>query len=161
VSASDGIATGSQSFTWTVAHITIVNPGNQSNAVGDAVWLPINATDNDGGPLSYSATGLPTGLSINSTTGEISGTIATGAQTGSPYTVTLTATHGTANASTSFTWTVAQVLLVNPGNQSSAVGDDVLLPINATDNDGGPLTYSAAALPTGLTINSSTGDIKG
>ena len=48
--------------------------------------------DADG--LTYSASGLPTGLSINSGTGLISGTIGNQAADGSPYTVTVSASDG-------------------------------------------------------------------
>jgi hypothetical protein len=53
---------------------TVTNPGNQSNAQGDAVALSITASD-PAGPLSYTATGLPPGLTINNSTGVIYGTI--------------------------------------------------------------------------------------
>lgn len=46
--------------------VTVANPGSQSGTVGTAASLQISATDSVGGTLSYSATGLPTGLSINS-----------------------------------------------------------------------------------------------
>ena len=52
--------------------------------------------------ISYSATGLPSGLTINSSTGVISGTIAVGADTGSPHAVTvipLTAPSGAGSKS--------------------------------------------------------------
>lgn len=55
--------------------VTVTNPGNQSTQVNTAVSLQIKATDSDAGQsLTYSATGLPAGLSINSSTGLISGT---------------------------------------------------------------------------------------
>ena len=54
---------------------TVASPGNQNTLVGTAVSLQIHASDSASGQtLSYSATGLPAGLSINSTTGLISGT---------------------------------------------------------------------------------------
>ncbi|MFJ9446964.1 putative Ig domain-containing protein [Kitasatospora sp. NPDC101235] len=83
--------------------VTVTNPGNQSGTVGTAASLQINATDSaTGQTLSYSATGLPAGLSINSSTGLISGT-PTAAGTSS---VTVTATDSTGAAgNTSFTWT--------------------------------------------------------
>src|SRR6185312_12221720 len=73
VSASDGMATSSQSFTWTVNYVSLQNPGDQSNLDGDVVSLPLTASDASNGTLSYSATGLPPGLSISSTTGLIYG----------------------------------------------------------------------------------------
>jgi hypothetical protein len=69
--------------------------------------------------LSYSATGLPAGLSINSSSGLISGTPTTAGS--SSVTVKATDTTG-ASGSASFTWTVnsssgctARQLLGNPG----------------------------------------------
>jgi serine protease len=83
--------------------VTVTNPGAQTGTVGTAASLQIQASDSASGQtLSYSATGLPAGLSINSSTGLVSGT-PTAAGTSS---VTVTATDGTgASGSTSFTWT--------------------------------------------------------
>ncbi|MGA5821724.1 putative Ig domain-containing protein [Kitasatospora sp. NPDC094028] len=83
--------------------VTVTNPGNQTGTVGTAASLQISASDSASGQtLTYSATGLPAGLSINSSTGLISGT-PTAAATSS-VTVTATDTTGAAG-STSFTWT--------------------------------------------------------
>ena len=52
--------------------------------------------------------------------------------------------------------------MTNPGNQTSTVGTAASLQIKATDSAAGQtLTYSAAGLPTGLAISSSTGLISG
>ena len=84
--------------------VTVTNPGNQSGGVGDSVSLPIQASDATGATLSYSATGLPAGLSIDPSTGVISGTTTTPSST--TVTVTVTdADHATGSAS--FSWTVA------------------------------------------------------
>ncbi|MEV7122118.1 putative Ig domain-containing protein [Kitasatospora griseola] len=85
--------------------VTVTNPGSQSGTVGTAASLQIRATDSASGQtLTYAATGLPAGLSINSSTGLISGT-PTAAGTSS-VTVTATDTTGAAG-STSFGWTEA------------------------------------------------------
>src|ERR1700753_198681 len=85
--------------------VTVTGPGNQSSTVGTAASLQVKAADSGAGQtLSYSAPGLPAGLSINSTTGLISGT-PTAAGTSN---VTVTARDGTgATGSASFTWTVS------------------------------------------------------
>jgi endo-1,4-beta-xylanase len=83
--------------------VTVTDPGNQSGTVGTAVSKQISASDSGGAALTYSATGLPAGLSINSS-GLISGT-PTSAGTS---TVTVTAQDSTgASGSTTFTWTVS------------------------------------------------------
>ncbi|PYC80855.1 hypothetical protein C7C46_11965 [Streptomyces tateyamensis] len=83
--------------------VTVNSPGNQSTTTGGSVSLQISASDSASGQtLTYSATGLPTGLSI-STSGLISGT----ASTAGPYNVTVTAKDPTgATGSTTFSWTV-------------------------------------------------------
>ncbi len=85
--------------------VTVTNPGNQTGTVGTAASLQIRATDSGTGQtLTYSATGLPAGLSVNSSSGLISGT-PTAAATSN---VTVTATDGTgASGSASFTWTIS------------------------------------------------------
>jgi serine protease len=105
--------------------VTVTNPGNQTSTVGTAVSLQMQATDSASGQtLTYSATGLPAGLSINTSTGLISGTPTT-AQTTS---VTVTAKDSTgASGSASFSWTVnsasgctAAQLLGNPGFETGS-----------------------------------------
>jgi Putative Ig domain len=103
--------------------VTVTNPGNQTGTVGTPVSLQIQATDSASGQtLTYSATGLPAGLSINSSSGLISGTPTTAGT--SNVTVTATDTTG-ATGSASFTWAISssssctpQQLLGNPGFES-------------------------------------------
>jgi len=84
--------------------VTVTNPGTQTWTVGTAASLQIAASDSGSGQtLTYSATGLPAGLSINSSTGLISGT-ATATGTGSA-TVTVKDTTGASGAAT-FSWTL-------------------------------------------------------
>lgn len=84
--------------------VTVTSPGNQTGTVGTAASLQITATDSSSSAkLTYSATGLPPGMTIASATGLISGT----PTTAGTYHVTATATDDTsATGSTSFTWTV-------------------------------------------------------
>jgi O-glycosyl hydrolase len=85
--------------------VTVTNPGSQTGTVGAAASLQVHASDSGTGQtLSYSATGLPAGLSIAPGTGLISGTPTT-AGTSS---VTVTATDGTgASGSATFNWTIS------------------------------------------------------
>jgi Zn-dependent metalloprotease len=85
--------------------VTVNNPGSQTGTVGTAKSLQLTATDSASGQtFTWSATGLPAGLSINSSTGLISGT----PTTAGTYTTTATARDTTgATGSASFTFTVS------------------------------------------------------
>ena len=105
--------------------VSVTNPGSQSGTVGAAIsTLQIKATDSAGKALTYSATGLPAGLSISGS-GAITGTPTTAGTS----TVTVTASSGTASGSAQFTWTVAPSggggctaaqLLGNPGFETGS-----------------------------------------
>ena len=86
----------------------VTDPGSQISAEGDAISLQITATDVDGPALVYSALNLPEGLSIDSDTGLISGTISYHAAAGSPYSASVTVTDGTTPVTVYFTWTITQ-----------------------------------------------------
>ncbi len=106
--------------------VTVTNPGSKSTQVNTAASLQISASDSASGQtLTYSATGLPTGLSINSSTGLISGT----PTVAGTYSVNVSV-HDTTGAtgSAAFTWTVtsgsggctASQLLGNPGFETGS-----------------------------------------
>ncbi|GHF59572.1 hypothetical protein GCM10018790_41860 [Kitasatospora xanthocidica] len=85
--------------------VTVTGPGDQTSAVDAAVSLRITASDSAGRALTYTATGLPAGLAIDSS----------GLITGKPTapgssTVRVTASSGTATGSVSFTWAVTTPL---------------------------------------------------
>ena len=67
-----------------------------------AVNLALTASDADGEALTFSATGLPGGLAINSSTGLITGTPTAAGN----YNVTVTARDALASASQNFTWSL-------------------------------------------------------
>jgi hypothetical protein len=159
-------------FQWTVINtnrrVDVINPGDQSDAEGDAISLQMIGTDPDGDGITWSATGLPPGLSIGSVSGVISGVVQYDAAAGSPYTVTVTGNdNGTPVKFTDvqFTWTVAntnrQPVLVSPGNQSDAEGDAVSLAVSGSDPDGNGLTWTATGLPGGVSIDSLSGTVSG
>jgi putative Ig domain-containing protein/fibronectin type III domain protein len=81
---------------------TLANPGNQSSAVGQSVSLQLQGSDPEGQPVSYSATGLPAGLSLMSSTGYIAGA---GTTAGS-FSVTAKVSDGVLTTSQVFTWTI-------------------------------------------------------
>jgi hypothetical protein len=83
--------------------VTVTNPGSQTATIGTAVSQQISATDSAAGQtLTFSATGLPTGLSISSA-GLITGTPTTAGSSS----VTVTARDATgATGTAAFSWTV-------------------------------------------------------
>ncbi|MET8100927.1 M4 family metallopeptidase [Streptomyces sp. NPDC005236] len=121
-----GIAVGSH-VTPPTSGVTVTNPGSQSSTVGTAVSLQVSASSTNSGSLTYAASGLPTGLSISSSTGAITGT----PTTAGTYSTTVTVTDSTgATGTATFTWTVSTSggggtctsaqLLGNPGFESGS-----------------------------------------
>jgi mono/diheme cytochrome c family protein/regulation of enolase protein 1 (concanavalin A-like superfamily) len=99
---------------------TITAIGNRSTVRGQSVSLQVQASDPDGQALTYTAAGLPAGLSIN-TSGLISGTVSAGAA--ATNSVTVTVSDGSLSASTSFTWsTTAPPVLALTGRDIGSPG---------------------------------------
>jgi YVTN family beta-propeller protein len=156
-------------FTWTVtaaanAPPVITTPTARTSTVGTAVTFAITASDPNGDALTYSAAGLPAGLTISATTGVVSGTPTTAGT--STVTVTVNDGRGGTASTTPFTWTVTAAantppVIATPAAQGTVRGTAVTLPITASDANGDALTYSATGLPAGLTISATTGVISG
>ena len=107
--------------------VTVNSIASQSWTVGTAVSLTATGSSSAGKTLTWSASGLPSGVSINSTSGAITGTPgASGSGT-----ATITASDSTpASGSTSFSWSVgtggggggctAAQVVGNPGFETGA-----------------------------------------
>lgn len=83
--------------------VPLLNPGNQPQAAGSSVDMKVASADPVAGQaLTYSASGLPGGLSLDSSTGQITGWIS---QPGT-HQATVTATDAQGDTgSVNFTWT--------------------------------------------------------
>jgi len=151
--------------TGTANTVTVTNPGARTATVGTAASLQLGATDSASGQtLTYTASGLPAGLSISSS-GLISGTPTTSGT--DDVIVTATDTSG-ATGSAAFAYSVNPatgadtVTLTNPGSQTGTVGAAASVQITGTDsNSGQALAYTATDLPPGLSIGSASGLISG
>jgi hypothetical protein len=85
--------------------VTVPDPGTQDYEAGTLASIPVPAVDSASGEtLTYSATGLPAGVTINPSTGTIAGTLSSPATS----TVTVTATDGT-GAKGSVTFNIVSV----------------------------------------------------
>ncbi|MBT8248164.1 MAG: tandem-95 repeat protein, partial [Acidimicrobiia bacterium] len=127
---------------------TLTDPGPQVSGEGLAVVLTLDGSDDDvpANGLIWSATGLPAGLGIDATTGEISGIIPMGEAAGSPYGVSVELTDDGSparSATVDFEWTViantapvaaADFYEVGPGGTLSIATPGVFA--NDTDPDG-------------------------
>lgn len=127
--------------------------------VGEAATIQPTAAGGDltGSPkYVFSATGLPAEMAINSSTGAITGNaIAT-------YTAVIRVTDiNNAFAEVTYTHTVyPDLVLVKPADQQVSSGASVNATVSASGGYG-TYTYAATNLPTGVTINTSTGKITG
>ncbi|HLL64281.1 MAG TPA: putative Ig domain-containing protein [Micromonosporaceae bacterium] len=156
-------------FTWAVVTPVVVYDGMRlSSVVGQPESTKIGATVHvSGGTGSYtwSATGLPQGLSIDPATGVVSGTPTTVEK---PSTRVTVSDISGSSASTTVIWDVANALVMTAVNRSSLVNVPLSVQLTAT---GGAAPYTwivyrpspgvGHSLPTGLTLNSSTGVITG
>ena len=155
LSATNSTGTGSATLTLTITlpKPVISSATTASGTVGSAFSYQITASNS---PTSYSATGLPAGLTVNSGTGLISGN-PTAAGTS---TVTLSATNSTGGATAKLTLTIALPgpVITSATTASGTVGSAFSYQITASNS---PASYAATGLPAGLTVNSGTGLISG
>jgi hypothetical protein len=156
-------ATASQSITLTVNPAPVITTKSLlAGTVGASYSQTVTAT---GGtpPLVWSVLSpgaLPAGLSLNTGTGQISGTPTTGGT--SSFTIQLTDANG-ATATASFTLTINPSLAITTTSPlpTGTVGGNYSQTLTATGGTA-PLSWTVATgtLPPGLTLNS-TGQITG
>jgi hypothetical protein len=145
------------------ATLTITNPGTQQTEPDTASTLDIRYSYSGGSGVTqaFSATGLPSGLSIDSSTGVISGTTSS---TIASYDVTVSDTDSAGDTATvSFTWNVWNKITVASLSGGQFYWEQpATVQVGASDSaSGATLTYNASGLPAGMSINSSTGVISG
>jgi Putative Ig domain/Glucodextranase, domain B/Bacterial Ig domain len=120
---------------------TLQNPGNRSSTAGQSTTLQLVGSDPEGQPLTYSATGLPAGLSLGWNTGFISGT----PTTGGTYSVTATDSDGVlSSAPQTFTWTVATVPVADTIPPTISITGPTSASTYATTSTSTPLSGTAS-----------------
>ncbi len=161
ITATNGVAPdATQSFTLTVNQVPAITSGNAATfAVGTAGTFTVTATGSPAPTFTYSGS-LPSGVSLDMTTGVLSGTPAAG--TGGTYPITITAANGvTPNATQSFTLTVtASPTITSAATTTFTVGSAGTFPVTATGFPA-PTFTETGALPSGVILNATTGVLSG
>jgi Zn-dependent metalloprotease len=128
--------------------VTVGNPGNKTGTVGTAI-TPFTVTATGGtSPYHFSATGLPAGISINATTGQVSGTPTAGGT--SNVTVNVTdSSNPVKSGSTQFTFTIS-------GGGGGGCGTN-LISNGGFESGGTGWTSTAGVINTGTNAHAGTG----
>ena len=155
LSAGNAGGTGTATLTLTVSlGAPIIGSATAASAiVGIGFSYTITASNI---PTSFSATGLPSGLTLNAATGVISGTaMATGTST-----VTLGAGNaaGTSTATLTLTVNPPPPVIISAATATGISGAAFSYAITASNS---PTNFGAAGLPSGLSVNGTTGLISG
>jgi hypothetical protein len=154
----DGAGLASITLRQVVPPPTLTDPGSQTLGLGAPFSLALAASP---AGVTFSALGLPTGLTINPATGSISGT----PSAAGVFDVVLRADNARGSSTARQTWTVVAPptppVLVPVFGREHRVGDSVVLEVEATDANGDPIRFSASGLPAGIDIDYATGVISG
>jgi uncharacterized repeat protein (TIGR03803 family) len=155
--ASNAAGTGSEALTISLAippPPVITSASSASGTSGIAFNYQIAATNT---PTSYSASGLPAGLSVNTATGLISGIATLGGT--SNVTVCASNAGGTGSANLTIMMAVPPVPVITSGSNATGFqGQSFNYQIVATSS---PTSFGASGLPAGLSVNTATGLISG
>ena len=159
LSATNSAGTGSATLALSTAQQqapAITSSLTANGTIGVPFTYQITATNN---PTSYNASGLPGGLSVNPTTGVISGTPTAGGS----FSVTISGSNAAGAGSATLALTIAQAqqpppAITSPLTASGTVGVAFSYQITATNN---PTSFTATGLPPGLSVNTTTGVISG
>ena len=169
ISADDGTHRKLGLFTITIEQQNrvpaITDPGDQWYRRGQTVSLGIPVTDADDDDVTVLVSGLPPGLSYSSTTGKVSGTVASNAEM-KAYNVRVIAHDDLSRRAIYIVMTVTAAnsapVITSPGDKTHAQGESITaFGITVTDTDGDTVTVGVSGLPSGLSYSSSTKQVSG
>jgi hypothetical protein len=169
-SSTAGPVSATKAMTLTVnsaATLTITTTSLPNGALNAAYNATLQSTGGYGA-LTWSITSgtLPTGLSLNASTGAITGTPTVGGLSSLTFQVMDSSTPSPQTATATLSLTIPELVINTTSLLNPMVGEAYSQTLQYTDIGGGTtpsLTWSIStgALPTGFTINSSTGAISG
>jgi Putative Ig domain len=167
---NSAVFNGSNSFSLTIGTILTASQSITSQKIKTGVGInnftPVYYSGGAGSVTYSISPNLPSGLSINSSTGVISGT-ASGTSSSTPYTITVrdSSTNPGAQVKTySLSVSVVSTLSYVVNNSSVTLSQYVSTSFTPIVGSGGSGTYSysiSPTLPSGLSFNNSTGQITG
>jgi hypothetical protein len=132
---------------------SLTSPAVASADAGSAFSYTVTATNS---PTSFSATGLPSGLSLDPTTGALTGTPA------SPQVATIALTASNSYGSSpprNLVLTIGSFSAITSAATASATaGSGFSYTLTASNS---PVTFNVSGLPAGLTFNATSGAITG
>ncbi len=156
ITATSSAGTATQNFTLTVSPC-ITSENHTTFTAGTSGTFTVTST----GVTSpvYSETGtLPTGITLL-TSGILSGTAAPG--TGGTYVITLKASNSSVSATQTFTLTINQAPVITSANTTTfTTGTAGTFTVTATGFPA-PIFSETGALPSGVTLNTTTGVLSG
>lgn len=146
--------------------VTNVDQPPSFNAVGDKtvsedqnLSFTVEATDPDGDPVTYSASGLPSGASFNETQAKF--TWKPNHSQAGTYDVKFTATAGGLSDELTVTIIVGnedQAPELDPiGNKTVKENKALNFTVSGSDPDGDDISYSATGVPSGASFNNASG----
>lgn len=164
VAVSDGDLTDTITVNVTVAAVNdaavFTSTPVTSATEGQLYSYQAAATDVDGDTLNFSLPVKPVGMSINSTTGEMTWTPANGVESAN---VTVRVNDGTTDTNQSFTIAVTPVndapVITSSPVTTATEGQAYSYLVTADDMDSEVLTFSLTSAPEGMSIDDETGAI--
>lgn len=170
VSATNTGGTGTFTLTITVNPTPILppvisySPSSNVYTLGSGAIAPLSPISTGGAVVSYSVSpALPSGLSLNTSTGIISGT-PSATSTATTYTITGTNTGGSGVAHVTITVNSNPIIIPSISYSPDTVAIVYGVPMTpmTPTNTGSTATYSVSpSLPSGLTMSTITGVING
>ncbi|MGD0090295.1 MAG: putative Ig domain-containing protein, partial [Planctomycetota bacterium] len=131
----------------------ITSATTATGTTGVAFTYSITASNS---PTSYNAAGLPAGLSVNMSTGAITGTPT--AAGNSSVAISATNAGGTGTATLALTIVVPPPVITSATTASGTIGVAFSFQITASNS---PASYTATGLPGGLSVDQAKGIISG
>jgi hypothetical protein len=155
-------ATATKAYNGTIAAAPAISATTLPTPLINQAYSQTVTTTGGTAPLAFSVSAgtLPAGLSLNTSTGLISGTPTTAGSYS--YTVTVTDANGL-TASRTYSGTIVSALAIATASLSAGVLNGSYSQTVQTSGGTAPISFAitSGSLPTGLTLNASTGIISG